>query len=104
MTIETPIGEAAQLRYREVLAAALNEAEDKGYASIRRDDVGMRANRAPACVNQAFGTMDNLKEAVMHEAIRTGRFKIVAQGLADGNSIARGAPQHIKDQALRAIS
>jgi hypothetical protein len=97
------ISERSQARYTDVLTAAMREAEDHGYTNITRDGVAKRAGRSSACVNQSFDTIANLKTVVMWEAIKTKHLKIIAQGLAQGDEIAKQAPEDLRIAALSSV-
>ena len=91
-------------RSTNVLEAAVQAALVHGYQWITRDDVAERANVSTATVSNAFGTMPDLKRAVLREAVRRPVLAIVAQGLADRHQIALDAPPHVKEQALATLT
>jgi len=87
-----------------ILEAAIAEAEEKGFSGIRQAAVATRAGVAKGGVIHAFGTMENLKSAVMEEAVDRFMPKIVAAGLALDHPIARNAPPDLRAAAAAAIS
>lgn len=89
---------------RRILDAALAEARAQGFQWIRRCDVAKRAGVSSGLVSLAYDGMLGLKRAVMAEAVRLGDAVIVAQGLADGNAIAKGAPQALKERAAELMT
>jgi AcrR family transcriptional regulator len=91
-------------RRAKVLAAGIEEAKANGYQWITREAVARRAGVADGSVNHAFGRMVELKRAVLRAAVEQGIPEIVAQGLADGHPIAKGAPPDLKERALATIS
>lgn len=91
-------------RNRRILDAALSLAGERGYASVTRDDVAARAGVATGSVNNAYGTMGGLRDAIMGAAVERGLLDIVAQGLAAGHPAARAAPQDMKDSALATLA
>lgn len=91
-------------RTAKVLGAAVEVALVHGYQWITRDDVAARADVSNATVSNAFGTMPDLKRAVLTEAVRRPILAIVAQGLADRHQIALDAPPHIREQALATLN
>lgn len=91
-------------RNRRVLEAAVELAGEVGFGNITRDAVAARAGVATGSVNNAYGTMDELKAAVMAEAVERQLGAIVAQGLAVGHPAARAAPQQLKDSALALLA
>jgi len=90
-------------RDSRVLAAAIVEAREHGYQWITRDAVASRSGVSLGGVNNAFGTMVELKRAVMREAVAKSILEIVAQGLADRSPIALAAPPEIRAAALRSL-
>lgn len=91
-------------RNTAVLDAAVAEALRVGYQWITRDDVAKVAGVSNATVSNAFGTMRDLKRAVLREAVARPIPVIVAQGLADQHQIALDAPPLVKEQALATLS
>jgi AcrR family transcriptional regulator len=90
-------------RDRLILDAAVELAKIEGYQWITREAVAERAGVAPATVNNAFGTMRDLKRAVLKEAVEKSIIEIVAQGLADGHAIARAAPEELRKLAAEKL-
>lgn len=86
-----------------ILAAAVEEAKEQGYQWITRDAVARRAGVGAGSVNVAFGTMRDLKRAVLRLAVDTRIVEIVAQGLADAHPIAKDAPSDLKQEAARLL-
>jgi AcrR family transcriptional regulator len=82
-----------------ILTAAVELAKGIGYQWITRDQVAEAAGVSAGTVNNAFGGMIELKRAVLRHAVEIGLVEIVAQGLADGHEIARGAPADLRAQA-----
>ena len=79
-------------------------AGERGYEKITRHDVAARAGVATGSVNNAYGDMAGLRDAVVSAAVERGLLVIVAQGLAAGHPAARAAPQDLKDSALASLA
>lgn len=97
----------AQLRAnrdRVILDAAIEEALAEGYQWITREAVAARAGVSVGTINTAYGRMVELKRAVMRAAVERGLAPIVAQGLAEGSSIAQAASPEIKKQAAALLA
>lgn len=78
--------ESKSLRTKnKVLEAAVELAIEDGYQHIQRDTVAQRAGCATGTVNLYFGTMTQLKRAVMRYAIANEVDKIIMQGFASGD-------------------
>jgi len=91
-------------RNRRILEAAAALSAERGYTNITRAEVAARAGVADGSVNNAFGTMDGLRDAVMAHAVEKHHAGIVAQGLAARHPAACDAPQWLKDQATAALA
>lgn len=98
------MSEKVENRNRAVLQAAVELAQDKGYANITRDQVAERAGVAAGSVNNAYGNMDALRGAVMAHAVENALVDIVGQGLAAGHPAARNAPDDLKRDALAKLA
>lgn len=83
----------------KVLDAAIDCAMTDGYQWITREQVAAAAGVSPGSVSNAYGTMRDLKRAVLRAAVERGLPAIVLQGLVDNHPIALAAPDHVKDAA-----
>lgn len=104
MTRKERFAAMVESRNRKVLEAAIALAQERGYDKITRSGVATTAGVAVGCVNGAFGTMDGLKAEVMRQAVAGEMLDIVAQGLADGNDIARNADPLLKERARATLT
>ena len=86
-----------------ILQAAVEEALIKGYENFTRDGTAERAGVAAGSVNTYFKDMAQLRRVVMHCAIQNRHLDILAQGLAEGCSVARDAPDDLKREALETL-
>ena len=91
-------------RNQAILEAAIALASERGFRKFSRSDVAARAGVAAGSVNNAYGTMDGLHDAVMTAAVDRGLTGVVAGGLAERHPIACAAPQDLKDSALAALA
>lgn len=91
-------------RNRRILEAAVSLASERGYRKLTREAVAEKAGVATGSINNAYGTMDGLRDAVMAAAVERALSDIVGQGLADRHPVALGAPQALKDSALRSLA
>lgn len=108
------MSEKVENRNRAVLDAALRLALSRGYRNITRQQVADEAGVAVGSVNNAFGTMDGLRDAVMAAAVDRaaagelasgrGTLPIIAQGIVDRHPAALNAPQSVKDSALASLA
>lgn len=95
--------QAVRERKAAILAAALALAPSVGYARLTRDDIGRRAGMAPALVSYYFGTMPDLRRAIMREAIRVECLAVIAQGLAVRDRHALRASDELRRRALDSL-
>lgn len=91
-------------RNRRILGAAVELAAAGSYQHITREQVAERAGVATGSVNNAYGTMAALRDAVVAEAVAAEHLGIVGQALAAGHPAARAAPPGLKDSALRSLA
>lgn len=92
------------LRKDQILTVAIEMAKEQGYHKITRDAVAECAGVSMGLVTRYFGTMKQLKTAVMRTAVKQGIPEIVAQGLANGDDHAKKAPAELKAEAARLLA
>lgn len=90
-------------RDKKVLEAAIAEACEQGYQFVTRDAVAQRAGVSVGGVNNAFGTMLELKRAVLRAAIEREILSIVAEGIANGSPVCADLPPELRKRALLAL-
>jgi hypothetical protein len=86
-----------------ILQAAIDEALAYGYQWITRNGVAERARMAPSTVS-LFGSMVDLKRAVLHAAVAREILPIVRQGLGDGHAIVMAAPVGLRQRAMGSVT
>jgi AcrR family transcriptional regulator len=82
-----------------VLNAAIRCAEEDGWHYITRAKTARLADVAVGTVNNAYGDVTALKDAVMQAAIDRRLLPILAEGLAFGNPVAKSAPEELRLEA-----
>jgi AcrR family transcriptional regulator len=92
------------VRKEQLLDAALRISEQRGYMTASRDDVAAMAGCAASLVSYHFGTMPNLRRAIMSAAIDRKNLTVLAQGLAMGESKAKAAPAELRAAAVEFAS
>lgn len=98
------MSDKVETRNRSVLEAAVALASERGFRNYSRSDVARRAGVADGSVNNAYGTMDGLHDAVMTQAVERGLLPIVATGLALQHPAACAAPVDLKNSALASLA
>lgn len=86
-----------------ILDAALSIGRELGMPLLSRESVARRAGCAPSLVSHYFGTVPELKQAVMREAIAREDLPLVAAGLAVGDTIAKTAPFELRQRAAATL-
>ena len=78
-------------RKTEILDAALTLARNIGYQAITREALANQARCSEATISLYFGTMPQLRRAIMSAAVARDDLIVIAQGLAVGDAKARAA-------------
>ncbi len=86
-------------RDSRILNAAMECAEADGYQWITREQVAAAAGVSVGTINTAYGTMRELKRAVLTAAVERRNLALIAQGLADRHSIVMEAPEALRREA-----
>jgi len=90
----------ATITKEKIVVAAVHIAVKVGYDKATRREISVQAGVKPATVSHHLGDMVNVRKYIMRRAVRDGNAAVVGQGLADGNTIARKAPEELKDAAF----
>lgn len=85
-------------RREQILTAAVTVAKSVGYNHIQRADIAAQANCATGTVNHYFGTMTQLKRAVMRHAIVERIDEIIMQGIACNDAQVNKLSAEVKQQ------
>jgi AcrR family transcriptional regulator len=92
-------------RKEEILAAAVKLARKPGgYSTVTLVDIAKEAGCVHALVLHYFGTVVQMRRAVMSRAILIRDTAILAQGLALGDAKARQAPAELKAKAAEYLT
>jgi AcrR family transcriptional regulator len=67
------------VRKDQILAAAMRLARVDGYTHIVRTNIAAAAGCSTGLVNRYYGTMGQLRRAIIREAARIGDLEIIAQ-------------------------
>lgn len=98
------MSEKVENRNRVVLESAIEIAREYGMARLTRQHVADVAGVSCGSVNNAFGTMEALRDAVMATAVAREILGIVAQGLAERHPAALAAPADVRQRAVSALA
>lgn len=83
-----------------ILQAAIEAAKSHGYQNVTRDDIANRAGVSMGLVTKYYGTMNQLRRAIMRAAVVEEIGPVIAQGLVFNDPQAQKAPEHVKRKAL----
>lgn len=93
------------LRKDHILNVAVELSQQPGgYNSLTREAIAETAGVSTGLINNYYGTMKQLRRAIMRAAINRNIPVIVAQGLAIGDNHAKKAPKNLKNQAANLIA
>lgn len=87
------------VRKEEILTAALDIAKASSLAAVSGKKIAARLGTSRPNVAYHITDMAALRRNVMHEAIRVEALTVIAQGLANGDPIARAAPEALRRRA-----
>jgi AcrR family transcriptional regulator len=90
-------------RQASILDASLRMARLHGYQNVTRADIAVAAKCSEALVSSYFGTMVQVRRAVMRAAIKTHDLQILAQGLAARDPHAMRAPEDLRLAAVKSL-
>lgn len=93
-----------ELRKDHILNVAVSMAMVSGYNKITRDKIAEGAGVSMGLVTRYFGTMGQLKTAIMRRAVKQGIAEIIAQGLANGDDHAKRASVDLKAEAAALLA
>lgn len=88
-----------ELRKGSILDAAVDLSCTHGYTNISRQQVADRAGVSTGLVTKYFGTMQQLRRAIIRAAITREIPEIIAQGLACSDRHVMKAPDELKAAA-----
>jgi AcrR family transcriptional regulator len=91
-------------RREQLLKAAVRLSARGSYLKITRAEIATDAGCTTNLVTHYFGTVIQLRRAIMRRAIADNNLSVVAQGLAARDPHARKAPDELKQAALRSLA
>ena len=91
------------VRRQHILDAAILLASSGNYTQITRQGIAETAGIAPTLISHHFGTMVQLRRAVMRYAVQNQHLTVIAQGLAARDKQAQKASPAIQSAALATL-
>ena len=86
-----------------ILDLALHMAAEHGYDRITREMIAAEVECSPALISKLFGTMPQMRRAIMSAAVARRNLKVIAQGLVAGDSKAKRAQPLDQRAALESL-
>jgi len=90
-------------RKADILTAAVRAAARVGFANVRQVDIAKEAQCGFGTITLRWGTMAQLRRAVMRAAIQQQCLPVIAAGLGMGDKDAKKAPDALKKKALATL-
>lgn len=91
-------------RKAAILDAAVTAAKKHGFARLRLVHIAEQAECSNALVVSHYGTMQQMRRAVMRAAIKQEILPIIAEGIATRDPVACKAPDVLKEKALATLA
>lgn len=91
-------------RKAEILSAAVAAAQALGFTRFRLVDVAAKANCSTALVIIYWSTMEQIRRAVMREAIRIEALPILAVGIAIDDPRCRKMSHDLAQRAIASLN
>ena len=92
-----------ELRKAHILDTAVAVARNLGYTKLTRVDVAKAAGVSDGLISRYFPLMDDLKEAVIVQAVRHEIPEIIAQGLAAKDPQVKWIPADLRQKAIQIL-
>lgn len=93
----------SDVRREQILTAAVAVAIKNGYVNFKRSDVAAEAGVSTGSINKHYGTMSQLRRAVMRNAVLNECLQIIAEGLVVQDRYASKASDVLKTKALMSL-
>ena len=87
-------------RRSEILVAATRLAERECWNHLGQREVAAEAGCSMSLIHRCFGSLADLRDAVMAHAVATENLAVVLQGLALRDPVALAAPIELRRAAL----
>jgi AcrR family transcriptional regulator len=88
---------------KQFINAGLKLAAEIGFAALTKRNIAAATGYTAPLIYHYFSDMDELKTAIMCEAVKQEILPIIAQGLAISHRVALSAPVGLRIQAARSM-
>jgi AcrR family transcriptional regulator len=89
------------IRAAQLATIAVEIAAQKDYRLVRFGDIARLAGCGRSLVQHYFINQETLRAAIMAKAVEDKKWRVIAQGIVAGDSIALSAPEYIRKRALK---
>jgi AcrR family transcriptional regulator len=89
-----------EVRKEAIVAVALSLAALGHYAQVQRKQIADELGVTPPALTYHFGTMQQLRRAIMRAAIAREELVVIAQGLVAQDEHAKKAPEALRRRAI----
>ena len=89
-----------EIRKEAIVSVALRLAAATHYLQVQRKQIADELGVTPPALTYHFGTMEQLRRAVMRAAIEQGDLAVIAQGLVAQDKHAKKAPEALRRRAI----
>lgn len=90
-------------RRAQIIEAGLTQARIADYWNVDRSAICREAGCVPGLINHYFGTISQLRRAIMGEAIRRGDLTIIAQGIMHRDPRVANLDPALKQRAVESL-
>lgn len=88
------------VRKDAIVAVALRLAAETHYTQVQRKQIADELGVTPPALTYHFGTMQQLRRAIMRAAIAKEDLAVIAQGLVAQDEHAKKAPETLRRRAI----
>ena len=91
-------------RKAELLDVAVRLASKSDYRKLTRREIGIEAEVAQSLVHHYFGTMDALRDEIVHAAVEQSIARIIAYAMVHGHPAVEGASVVARGEAAKILA
>lgn len=92
------------VRKDAIVSAALRLSAATHYLQVQRKQIADELGVTPPALTYHFGTMQQLRHAIMRAAIAKENLTVIAQGLVAQDEHALKAPEALRRRAIKSIA
>lgn len=89
-----------EVRKDAIVTAALRLSAATHYMQVQRKQIADELGVTPPALTYHFGTMEQLRRAIMRSAVERGDLVVIAQGLVANDKHAKKAPEALRHRAI----